>query len=204
MSRKGRTYKNIPNGTKRGRQYESFRIKAHDYVRGRDAKIDELVADIRAKYPRLPEAEARRIVVEHWAAMEQANDVRNTVRSLDLGFDERELIGRLNGRLKDRLRSPLPSALPDRLSDALRGPSSTPNPAYGSLSRPTNLEAVRRLGDFAASTLTTECKPYEPTSEEILAVMNAAMQVTVVFDGYADPDSDHTKARRWIYQAARP
>jgi hypothetical protein len=97
---------------------ESYRVEAIQYVEGRDRKIDEIVADLTRKYPRLSEANARRIVVEHWAKMERDHDVRNTVRSLDMGYDERAMLDRLNARLRDKL--------PDRLADRLPGGSSEP------------------------------------------------------------------------------
>ncbi len=83
-------------GNTKAQKYESYRIDAIDYVTNRDGKIDEIVEDICRKNPRLSRFEARRIVTEHWAKMEQENDVRNTVRSLDLGFDERALMQRVN------------------------------------------------------------------------------------------------------------
>lgn len=107
-------------GNTQRERYESYRIDAIDYVNNRDAKIAEVVADIRGKYPRLPEAEARRIVAEHWAGMEAANDVGNMVRSEYLGYDERAMIGRLNERVRTRITSNLDNTL----QAALRGPKS--------------------------------------------------------------------------------
>lgn len=100
-----------PNrGNTKAQKYESYRIDAITYVTNRDGKIDEIVEDICRKNPRLSRFEARRIVVEHWAQMEAEHDVRNTVRSLDLGFDERALMTKVNRRI----------ARPNALDETLR------------------------------------------------------------------------------------
>lgn len=117
--------KHSRRGDTKAQRYESYRIEAAEYVSNRDDKIAEIVADICRKHPRLPEAEARRIVTEHWAIMERDNDVPNMVRSKYLGYDERGLIDRVQARLRDRLRSSLPDSLPSTLADRLTGSLST-------------------------------------------------------------------------------
>lgn len=142
--------RNKSRGNTRSAKYESYRLEAIDYVTNRDAKIDEMVADIRRKYPRLPETEARRIVTEHWAALERVNDVRNTVRSLDLGYDERRMIDRLNGRLQGRLASKLPDRLPSRLPDTLK--TATGGPGSDELAKAIEVAAREISAATAAST----------------------------------------------------
>jgi hypothetical protein len=130
-------------GNTKQAKYESYRLDAINYVNDRDAKIVEITADIMRKYPRIDEAEARRLVVEHFAALERANDTRNAVRSLDLGFDERAFLERVNARLNRRPQL----QIPDRLSEILRGPSDRPDAAEASIADPLSSEAVAAIYD---------------------------------------------------------
>jgi hypothetical protein len=179
-----RTNRGIPTGrrvaTDRHRT-ESYRIKAIDYTQDRDAKIEEIAADLVRKYPHtLALDRARRIVVEHWAAMEQANNVRNTVRSLDMGYDERAMVDRLNDKLNDRRLGSLSTRLPDRLSDVLRG-----------------------APDGSHSRLATESHDpagVDPLSlEAVSAIYDASLKLCAVNGHYDDGET----ARHWLYQSMK-
>lgn len=115
----------MPRRTNRGntkaQKYQSYRVDAIDYVKNRDAKINEIVADTMRKNPNASEARVRALVTQEWANMEARNNVRNTVRSLDLGYDERKMIDRLNDLLSGTLRDRLDATLASLLRSKLKG-----------------------------------------------------------------------------------
>ena len=137
----GEMARNKSRGHTKTARHESYRIDAITYVQDRDAKIDEIVADIKRKYPYIAEADARRIVVEHWAALERNNDMRNTVRSLDFGYDERAMLDRLNGRLNGKLNDRFRDKIADSLSSRLPG---VPITAYDGPDREEIREVIER------------------------------------------------------------
>lgn len=119
-------------GNTLGQKYESYRLDAVTYVTNRDQKIEEMVADLHRKYPRQPIAYLRSLVVAQWAELEAANDVRNTVRSLDIGFDERGLMDRINRKIGAGDRG-MPEATVHALESLLTGRERPPEYPSASL-----------------------------------------------------------------------
>lgn len=126
-----------PNrGHTKGARKASYRADAVAYVENRDAEIDRIVAEAMRQYPRANEAEIRAFIVAEFVDLEAKNDVRNTVRSNALGFDERELMDQANRVIRQRIGQ---RSLSDVLSDVLRAKSDAPDVDLVSEAAPANV-----------------------------------------------------------------